>query len=84
MEDSNEPYVGSSIQDDSPQDSIASERVSFKLSLERLINSYSQENGSNTPDFILAEYMENCLKNFNETVNNRELWYGRKDNKPIY
>ena len=32
--------------------------TSFRTSLSILINKYSMENGSNTPDFILAAYYE--------------------------
>lgn len=53
--------------------------TSFRKELEDLINSYSKENGSNTPDFILADYLNGCLKLFDETVNRREKWYGRED-----
>lgn len=35
------------------------------------------ENGSNTPDFILAGYLTMCLEAYNQTINRRELWYGR-------
>lgn len=45
--------------------------------LENLLNQYSQENGSDTPDFILATYLINCLGTFNKAVNDREQWYGR-------
>ena len=51
----------------------------FKKELESLINSYSMENGSDTPDFILAEYLVNCLKAFNEASKARDGWYGRED-----
>lgn len=54
------------------------EEVGFKKELEQLINKYSQENGSNTPDFILAVYLNECLNLFNETVHKREEWYGYK------
>ena len=49
----------------------------FRKELEKLINKYSMENGSDTPDFILAEYMYNCLKSFNEITKRRDEWYGR-------
>lgn len=55
------------------------EEKTFIQSLRDLINSYSIENGSNTPDFILADYMRNCLENFEKSVNRREEWYGRKN-----
>lgn len=50
----------------------------FKRELEALINRHSMENGSNTPDFILAQYLLGCLEGFNAAVNAREAWYGRK------
>jgi hypothetical protein len=50
----------------------------FKDELEQLINKYSKESGSDTPDFILAEYLEGCLKVFNKTVKRREQWYGHE------
>jgi len=46
--------------------------------LEAVINKHGMENGSDTPDFILAEYLMNALNNFDNIVNRRELWYGRK------
>jgi len=49
----------------------------FENKLIHLLNSYSMENGSNTPDFILAKYLINCLDNLNKTVKSREKWYGR-------
>ena len=49
----------------------------FIKELETLINKYSMENDSNTPDFILAAYLNNCLKTFNTTLQRREAWYGR-------
>jgi len=40
----------------------------FINELKHLINRYSQESGSNTPDFILAEYLSNCLEAFNKSI----------------
>lgn len=53
--------------------------VSFVQDLTALLNRYSQENGSNTPDFILAEYLLACLATWNTHVVRREKWYGRLD-----
>lgn len=53
----------------------------FRLDLEILINNYSKENGSDTPDFILAEYLTDCLSTFDKTMQKREEWYGREINK---
>jgi len=49
----------------------------FAKELETAINRCSQENASNTPDFILAEYLMGCLAAWNRGVQQRETWYGR-------
>jgi len=36
------------------------------------------ENGSNTPDFILAKYLADCLEAFNSASRHRERWYGKQ------
>jgi hypothetical protein len=53
------------------------ERVGFKPELESLLNRYSMEGGSDTPDFILAQYLWDCLAAWNRAVNERTEWYGR-------
>lgn len=50
----------------------------LRKEIEQAINSNSLENESNTPDFILAEYLSDCLRMFDKAVNRREEWYGRK------
>ena len=47
----------------------------FEEALTTLINKCSQENGSDTPDFILANYMMKCLEAFNEATIARRQWY---------
>lgn len=47
----------------------------FENELKDLINRYSMENGSDTPDFILAAYMKRCLDNFDATMKERKEWY---------
>ncbi len=49
----------------------------FEEELSDLINKHSQENASNTPDYILAQYMNNCLKAFETAIQQRETWHGR-------
>ena len=49
----------------------------FAKELETLLNRYNQEHGSNTPDFILAAYLMDCLLAWNQAVRHREQWYGR-------
>ena len=51
--------------------------MTFEKELEEVINRHSQENGSNTPDFILAQYLASCLAAWNAGVQQRETWYGR-------
>jgi len=50
----------------------------FRKELESLINRYGLESPSNTPDFILADYLCGCLVMFNIAVDRREKWYGRE------
>ena len=45
--------------------------------LTSLLNRHSAENRSNTPDFILAMYLLDCLNAFEKAVIRREDWYGR-------
>ena len=49
----------------------------FEQKLTDIINGHSMENGSNTPDFLLAEYMVSCLELFNRTTAKRDKWYGK-------
>ena len=50
----------------------------FREDLEVLINQNSKENGSDTPDFILADYLADCLDTFDKAVTRRDEWYGKK------
>lgn len=50
----------------------------FVKELEQLINRYSAENGSNTPDFIIAHYIARCLSAFDEATVARMNWYTPK------
>ena len=43
----------------------------FEQELMELINQYSEENISDTPDFILAHYLASCLDIFNFAVIHR-------------
>ena len=42
-----------------------------------VINRHSLENGSNTPDFLLAQFLLDCLEAFNRAMQERERWNGR-------
>jgi hypothetical protein len=45
--------------------------ASFRAEVEKLINKWSMENGSDTPDFILAEYLSDCVAAFDKAVTHR-------------
>jgi hypothetical protein len=48
--------------------------------LERVLNLHSAESVSHTPDYILAEYLINCLKAWNAGSKLRDQWYGEVKN----
>ncbi len=52
-------------------------KTDFEVELSALINRHSLENGSDTPDFILATFLGRCLAAWNAGVQSRERWYGR-------
>jgi hypothetical protein len=56
---------------------MSDNRSQFRKKLENLINEFSMENGSNTPDFLLAEYLVTQLNTWDQYVTRREEWYGR-------
>jgi hypothetical protein len=66
----------SMVDDAAARARVAQARAEFKRELESLINRYSIENGSNTPDFLLAEYLMACLAAFEATSLAREKWHG--------
>lgn len=52
--------------------------INFRNELGALINKYSKDNESNTPDFILARFIEGCLTAYTQTVFAREKWFDKK------
>lgn len=58
-------------------------RNNLQTQFEILINSYSAEKESNTPDFILAQYLSDCLDAFNKATNARRIYYGHPENKEV-
>ena len=46
----------------------------LRKEIESAINRNSAENGSDTPDFILAEYLTECLAAFDKACNRRKDW----------
>lgn len=47
----------------------------FRKELQKLLNRYSMENKSNTPDFVLARYLTNCLIAFNQATLSRDEFH---------
>ena len=56
-------------------DSVYNSELPFEKELELLINRQCAEQASNTPDFILAEYMMDCLQAYNKAICVRDKWY---------
>lgn len=56
--------------------------MTFRDELQQLINRHSKEReGGNTPDFILADYLIDCLKALDTAMQNRDKWYDKGDGK---
>ena len=55
------------------------EEADFTTELRCLINRHSMENVSDTPDFILANYLHNCLGAFEEALMARHDWYDKSE-----
>lgn len=51
------------------------ERKSLLDEIAKIINSFSVENESDTPDFLLSRYLVRCLENYAEIVKGRDKWY---------
>lgn len=54
----------------------------FISELRNLINKHSMENGSNTPDFILSNFLVDVLMCFNKALRRRDEWYGGPVTQP--
>ena len=52
------------------------EHSEFLKKLRDLLNCACRENISNTPDFLIAEYLIGCLVAFEAIVLARDRWYG--------
>ena len=49
--------------------------MTFKEELEHLLNKHNQEACSDTPDFILANFLVFCLAAFDASTAQRTEWY---------
>ena len=50
--------------------------MTLKDDIKLMLNKNCVENESNTPDFILAEYLLKCLNAFENAIQYRDKWYG--------
>lgn len=60
--------------------------MKFQEELTALLNKHSIENESDTPDWILANYIAGCLNAWNQSIHSRDKWYNFKpwgDNESI-
>lgn len=55
---------------------MSERETAFRADLQTVINRYSRENGSNTPDFILADYLAGCLAAYDAALTARDKWFG--------
>ena len=53
-------------------------REELRREIASAINRVSAENDSNTPDFILADYLMSCFDAFTVASRERERWYGKE------
>lgn len=53
-------------------------RADVLADLTRLVNRHALENGSNTPDFVIASFLLEQLESFDRATSAREGWYGRE------
>lgn len=60
------------------------DRQILEKDFEEIINKRSLENESNTPDFVLASYLVDCLENFNNTIRWRESLSENRTEKRDY
>lgn len=60
------------------------ERKEIIRGLSSVVNKHGLENYSNTPDFVLGEYLFNCLMNHSKATIARNDWYkGGNGSYPI-
>ena len=48
----------------------------LKQQLSTIMNTYGIDNECSTPDYILAEYLINCLKGYKKIHNANRIWHG--------
>lgn len=59
-----------------PSASVVERRLTLSEELMQLLNRHSAEGVSNTPDFVLAEYLMTSLRAVEDAIKTRDSWYG--------
>ena len=72
-----DPYWNAETPDEPQPVSEEEKMLDVEEEIRGILNRYSQENASNTPDFILAQYLIDALNAWNKATQEREKWYGR-------
>ncbi len=52
-----------------------SQKPTFEQAIAEVINRYSKENENDTPDYILAQYVSDCLQAYKKAINLRDSWF---------
>jgi hypothetical protein len=58
--------------------SVPERREKLRAEIAHVLNVNCAENGSDTPDYILAEYLVSCLEAWNHTTRTRDKWWSFK------
>ena len=58
------------------------DKVALQNELTELLNKHSAENVSDTPDFILARYIMDCLEAWSRATRERDHWYINRGDTP--
>lgn len=62
----NDDTLGYSLEDEGYEED--EDDLTFQQALAQVINRHSREQPSNTPDFVLASYLEGCLESYERAV----------------
>jgi hypothetical protein len=61
---------------------MSTDNKSLYQEVREAVNKHSAEDGSGTPDFIIAQYLLACLNAFDTATNQRKAWYKSMENIP--
>ena len=67
------------ITEEQKEPQMTDDAPDFRSELRDLLNRHSCENRSNTPDWILRDFICDSLRAFDKSVHLRNKWYGYND-----